>query len=80
MSALTTIFMPVLNEGTDVWRPVSAQGRGVDRFLVTGPMPDGEEWKFHEGSLVPVTVVPVTVHSIHGSGDSAFNSTSISKR
>ena len=52
MSALTTIFMPVLNEGTDVWRPVSAQGRGVDRFLVTGPMPDGEEWKFHEGSLV----------------------------
>jgi hypothetical protein len=47
----TTIFMQLLNEGTDCWRPVNAQEReGV--FEILGIMPAGEEWQFAPGKQV----------------------------
>ena len=46
-----TIYMPLLDEGTEVWRPVRASRDG-DVFTVLGPMPEGETWQFPPGSRV----------------------------
>lgn len=48
----TTIFMPLLNEGTDVWRPVNATPVSSDTYRIEGEMPDDEEWAFLPGSVV----------------------------
>jgi hypothetical protein len=52
MAQMITIFMPLLNEGTDVWRPVNAERLGPDTFQVIGPEPDHEEWMFTPGTIV----------------------------
>jgi hypothetical protein len=49
---MATIYMPLLNEGTDIWRPVEAAPVGPDNYMVEGDMPDDEEWMFAPGSLV----------------------------
>ena len=49
---MATIYMPLLNEGTDVWRPVEATHLEADSFRVEGPVPEDEEWMFAPGSLV----------------------------
>jgi hypothetical protein len=54
MAEITTIYMPLLNEGTDVWRPVAAEHLDGDVFRVVGPVPDDEEWAFPPGSVVTV--------------------------
>jgi hypothetical protein len=50
----TTIFVYLLNEGTDVWRPVEAQHLGEDRYriLTENEDPDDEEWQFQGGAVV----------------------------
>jgi hypothetical protein len=48
------IYMPLLNEGTAVWRPVSALLLGEGRFRVTGEPSDDEEWAFAPGVTVIV--------------------------
>jgi len=52
MSDTTTIYMPLLNEGTATWRPVTAERLGPDTFRVLGPKPADEEWEFGPGSVV----------------------------
>ena len=52
MSCTETIFVALLGEGTDVWRPVKASSLGDRRFVVNGPLPDNEQWEFEPGSLV----------------------------
>ncbi|HVJ34457.1 MAG TPA: hypothetical protein VND94_15180 [Terriglobia bacterium] len=52
MSELTTIYMPLLNEAVDVWRPVMAEPLGRDRYKILGPIPDEEEWSFAPGAVV----------------------------
>ncbi len=47
-----TIFMPLLDEGTEVWRPVAAERLGGDRFRVLGPAPEDEQWAFPPGTVV----------------------------
>ncbi|SED80430.1 hypothetical protein SAMN05444161_4059 [Rhizobiales bacterium GAS191] len=54
MAGITTIYMPLLNEGTAVWRPVTAARINHEAFQVLGPMPDDEEWAFAPGSVVAV--------------------------
>jgi hypothetical protein len=54
MADTVTIYMPLANEGTDVWRPVTAERLGGERFRVLGPMSDDEEWVFAPGSVVIV--------------------------
>jgi hypothetical protein len=49
---MATIYMPLVNEGTDVWRPVEAAHVGPDSYLVEGDVPDDEEWMFAPGSIV----------------------------
>lgn len=47
-----TIYMPLLDEGVDVYRPVQAHPINDDLFLVTGNVPDGEMWAFPPGLVV----------------------------
>jgi hypothetical protein len=47
-----TLLMPLLNEGTDVWRPVTAELLEDRTYRILGPMPDDEEWTFAPGSIV----------------------------
>lgn len=49
---MTTIFMPLLNEGVDVWRPVDATHVSSDTYRIEGAIPDHEDWAFAPGSVV----------------------------
>jgi hypothetical protein len=46
------IFMPLLGEGTDVWRPVEAEQLPDGRYRLLGEVPEGETWAFAPGSTV----------------------------
>ena len=46
------IYMALLDEGIDVWRPIDAERLGPDIFRVIGPVPDGETWAFQPGEVV----------------------------
>ena len=50
--SLTTIYMPLLNEGTDVWRPVEAMKIGNLGYMVTENAPPDEEWAFQPGLIL----------------------------
>jgi hypothetical protein len=49
---MTTLYMLLLNEGTDVWRPISAESVGAGTFRILGPLPNDEVWQFLPGSVV----------------------------
>ena len=49
---MRTIYMPLLNEGTDVWRPVDAALVEGQIYRVEGEVPLGEVWAFPPGSIV----------------------------
>ncbi len=49
---MAIIYMPLLDEGTDVWQPVDATYLSDDIYRVDETMPDGEKWAFPQGSLV----------------------------
>jgi hypothetical protein len=51
---LTTIHIPLLNEGTTVWRPAEAEQLSNGTFRILGPIPEGEEWAFVPGDTVVV--------------------------
>lgn len=50
----TTIYMPLLNEGTVVWRPVVAMALGRGRYKIIHAPSDEEEWAFASGTTVMV--------------------------
>jgi hypothetical protein len=47
-----TVYVALLAEGTDVWRPASADQVGPEFFRLTGQVPDGESWEFRPGEVV----------------------------
>jgi hypothetical protein len=49
---LETIYVPLLDEGTDVWRPVEATRLAENVYIVLGVMPDDEAWAFPPDSRV----------------------------
>ena len=49
---MAIIYMPLVNEGTDVWRPVEAEHLSGDLYRVTGIMPADEAWAFPSGAIV----------------------------
>ncbi len=53
-----TVFVELLNEGTQVWRPVAAEQFGENLYrLLEGPPQDGdEEWAFPANSVVVGTM------------------------
>jgi hypothetical protein len=46
-----TIYVELLDEGVDVWRPVEAERVG-EFFRIVGLPPESERWTFPSGSLV----------------------------
>lgn len=49
----TTIFVRMLDEGTDVWRPVRARRLSEATYrLDEGTIPDDETWSFQPGDVV----------------------------
>jgi hypothetical protein len=46
------IYVELLNEGTDCWRPVEANDLGRGRFQIVQAAPEGEEWAFLSGDIV----------------------------
>lgn len=48
---MTTIYVYLLDEGVQVWRPVEAEPVG-DAFRIVGGCPDGERWEFQPGDVV----------------------------
>jgi len=51
-----TIYVPMLNEGTDVWKPVMAQPISSATYrIVSEPLdPEDEEWAYRAGQEVAV--------------------------
>jgi hypothetical protein len=47
-----TVYVSLLNEGTDVWRPVVAEQIGPSLFRLLGPVPSEERWQFQPGEVV----------------------------
>jgi hypothetical protein len=41
-----------MDEGVDVWRPVSAEHLGGDRYRLVVAPPEGEEWQFAKHDVV----------------------------
>lgn len=48
----TVLLMALLNEGTEVWRPVAVKTLDDGTYQILGPMPDDEQWTFVPGSIV----------------------------
>src|SRR3546814_15174699 len=50
----TTIYVALLDEGTDVWRPVQAAQRTDGSYIIlsTNGDPEDEKWQFTSGSIV----------------------------
>jgi hypothetical protein len=46
-----TVYIELLDEGVEVWRPVEAVEDG-DAFLLPVTAPEGEHWRFAPGSRV----------------------------
>jgi hypothetical protein len=55
MTSPTTIYMPLLNEGTDCWVPVLAERISESRYQVHGPVPEDQSWSFPAGATVRIT-------------------------
>ena len=52
---LHTIYIALLDEGTNVWRPAPARKVGDSTYEVLRPSdynPDDEQWEFPPGSVV----------------------------
>jgi hypothetical protein len=48
------VHIYLLNEGTDVWRPVDAEHISGNRYRITGSNadPEDEQWQFQTGDVV----------------------------
>ena len=49
---MATVYIPLTDEGVNVWRPVQAEHVGGDLYRLTGQPPDGETWAFALGDVV----------------------------
>jgi hypothetical protein len=49
---MTTVHIPLLDEGTDVWRTASAEHIHDDVFRIVGVAPPDERWKYTPGEVV----------------------------
>jgi hypothetical protein len=52
MSNTVTVYVALLDEGVDVWRPVQAEPLGADLYRLTGAPPADEAWPFAVGDVV----------------------------
>ena len=47
-----TIYLPLLNEGTDCWRPVEAEPVGNNCYRILAAKLAEEDWATEPGSIV----------------------------
>lgn len=54
MTATSKIYVSLLDEGVDVWRPVEASFKEADIYTIVGknPDPEDEHWQFTTGQSV----------------------------
>ena len=52
MASSQEIYVALLNEGVEVWRPVQARALGGGEFEILGIVPAGESWEFLPGTRV----------------------------
>jgi hypothetical protein len=52
MSERTEVYIALLDEGTDVWRPVDAEHVRDDEYMLRGAIPEGEVREFQPGDVV----------------------------
>ena len=52
MNSEIQIYVALLNEGTDCWRPVSALQTPGNTYQILGVMPSDENWEFLPGQCV----------------------------
>jgi hypothetical protein len=52
--SLTTIYVRLLEEGTDVWRPVHAERQSENTYRISSANadPENETWEFRAGEVV----------------------------
>ena len=54
------MYVQLLDEGVDVWRPVDAEHLGGDRYRLIGAIPENEVWPFAVGDVVKCEVRRLT--------------------
>jgi hypothetical protein len=52
MTETVTVYVALLDEGVNVWRPVKATLITPSVFRLCGPIPEFEVWQFQPGELV----------------------------
>jgi hypothetical protein len=52
MGECRTVYVYLLEESTDVWRPVLSEQVGRDQFRLSGPVPADEHWQYQPGEVV----------------------------
>lgn len=52
MSSAQTVYVELLNEDIQCWRPVLAERLDGDYYRLVGPRPDDEKWPFATDDIV----------------------------
>jgi hypothetical protein len=52
MGNTTTVYVALVDEGVNAWRPVQAEHVGGDLYRLTGEQLDDEAWPFTVGDIV----------------------------
>jgi hypothetical protein len=50
----TTIYVPLLDEGTEVWRPAEAEHMDGEKYRIVSSASADEKWRFNKGEIVRV--------------------------
>jgi hypothetical protein len=48
----TTVYLELLEEGTQCWRPVNSESLGGDLYRIISEKPEDEVWPFNTGDTV----------------------------
>jgi hypothetical protein len=46
------VYVALVGEAVDVWRPVAAEHVTGDAYRLCGPVPEDEVWEFQPGEVV----------------------------
>jgi len=52
MNTAQRVYVALLDEGVEVWRPVDATYLEDDQHMLSGLVPDDELWEFQPGEVV----------------------------
>jgi hypothetical protein len=52
MDGALRVYVALVDEGVECWRPVDARHVRDDQYLLTGAVPEDEVWEFQTGETV----------------------------